>query len=455
MDLEPTLAVAEAPMTIDYDQPQGEVIPGDAEMGLAAPAVTSAEPSHPELAFDAEEAEMQDDRAIDDVVEEVTTRESEVIMVEEDDAVDMPFSNAEEEPVAAIIDAQDVEPVIAPSVTANELADSGPDTATLAPAPILSSSSREEAVAKGGLTTTETTADGEATPTVGDDDETVIETIETTTVEALVTSVEDGVAAAAAAARDLEQPEASVVDDAPATGQTPIDDKDAIEDAPTVEQSAEGAEATEDAKVGQTAESVPPLFTIATEKLSEQIPKSAPDAATGDAQNARPPVDKDPLLQVQLPAELFPAPEASTSTARLAPGVLLTCGGTTYSLFRQLQVANEPGFHHEDEDEDDDQEGKEPQSGEVDAPLILAAMAQHALYYEPVDRLVQALRELLPELNGEVDELVLDFEDLGITVGEVVLAQRRVYHSAHSPLTRNSCDLTGQCLLPPGDAFRL
>ena len=421
MDLEPTLAVAEAPMTIDYDQPQGEVIPGDAEMGLAAPVVTSAEPSHPELAFHAEEAEMQDDRAIDNVVEQVTARESEVIMVEEDDAVDVPFSNVEEEPVAAIIDAQDVEPVIAPSVTANELADSGPDTATLAPAPISSSSSREEAVAKVGLTTTETTADGEATPTVGDDDETVIETIETTTVEALVTSVEDGVASAAAAAGDLEQPEASVVDDASATGQTPIDDKDAIEDAPTVEQSAEGAETTKDVKVGQTAESVPPLFAIATEKLSEQIPKfqAAPDAPTGDAQNARPPVDKDPLLQVQLPAELFPAPEASTSTARLAPGVLLTCGGTTYSLFRHLQVANEPSFHHEDEDEDDDQEGKEPQSGEVDAPLILPAMAQHALYYEPVDRLVQALRELLPELNGEADELVLDFEDLGITVGEV------------------------------------
>ena len=152
MDLEPALAVAEAPMTIDYDQPQGEAIPGDAEMGLAAPVVTSAEPSHPELAaapaegLNAEEAEMQqDDRAIDDVVEEVTTRESEIVMVEEDDAVDVPFSNAEEQSAAAIdiIEAHDVEPAIAPSVAANELAVS--EAATRAPHPPLSS--REDAVA--------------------------------------------------------------------------------------------------------------------------------------------------------------------------------------------------------------------------------------------------------------------------------------------------------------------
>lgn len=450
MDLEePTLAVAEAPMTIDYDQPQGEPIPGDAEMGLAAPVVTSVEPSHPVLApptTDAEEAEMQqDDRVIDDVVEEVT-RESEIIMVEEDNTVDVPFSNAEEQPAAAIIEAQDVQPVIGASV-AKEFADPGSEAATLAPEPTLSS--REDAVAEGGLTATETTAGGEATPTVGDDDETITETIETTTVETLVTSVEDG---GAAAARDLEQSETSVID-TPAIGQNPNDATTAIEDAPIVEQSAEGVEATEDATAGQTAESVPPLFAIATEKLSEQIPKAATDAATADAQNARPPVDKDPLLQVQLPAELFPVPEASTSTARLAPGVLLTCGGTTYSLFRQLQVANEPSFH--DEEDEEDQGGDEPQSEEVDAPLILAAMAQHALYYEPVDKLVQALRDLLPELNGEADELVLDFEDLGITVGEVSLRSM-----SHAPLSSQGTDsvrlcFTGQCLLPPGDAFRL
>lgn len=451
MDLEePTLAVAEAPMTIDYDQPQGEPIPGDAEMGLAAPVVTSVEPSHPVLApptTDAEEAEMQqDDRVIDDVVEEVT-RESEIIMVEEDNTVDVPFSNAEEQPAAAIIEAQDVQPAITSSV-ADELADSGPAATPLAPE--ATSSSREDVVAGGGLAATETTAGAEATPTVGDEDETVIETIETTTIETLVTSVENDVAAAAA--RDLEQSEASVVD-TPAIGQNPNDDTTAIKDSPIVEQSAEGVEATEDATAGQTAESVPPLFAIATEKLSEQIPKAATDAATADAQNARPPVDKDPLLQVQLPAELFPVPEASTSTARLAPGVLLTCGGTTYSLFRQLQVANEPSFR--DEEDEEDQGGDEPQLEEVDAPLILAAMAQHALYYEPVDKLVQALRDLLPELNGEADELVLDFEDLGITVGEVSLRSM-----SHAPLSSQGTDsvrlcFTGQCLLPPGDAFRL
>ncbi|GAA5990203.1 hypothetical protein JCM10908_005873 [Rhodotorula pacifica] len=432
MEAEPVMATTttDADMTIDYDQPQEPVVASsiDAEMGTAAadasvlPATTTTTitDAAPSLIAADVEAEMQDDGVLPTAG---VLDEPEMIMIEAEIdsdlappaslAVDVPFANAEEtDPVTS-----SVEENIATAVTDADLPDSAPN-ATLAPEPVLppSASIEENPIAED----VPGAASGEPVIEAGDETERGTAGVE----ETLVTSVGDG----GAAARDLDlenEPAAATTADeiADTTAERPAGEEATVNLAQVQEQ-PEPVEAAElaSALAAQNAQpaadsAVPPLFAIATEKLSEQLPEAHADSdAASSAQHARPAVEKDPLLQVQLPADLF-GPEASTSTARLAPGVLLTCGGTTYCLFRQLQVASETSFTDEDGDA---AEGEDPAGGggEVDAPLVLAAMKEHALYYEPVEKLVQTLRETLPELDGEADELVLDFEDLGITIGE-------------------------------------
>ncbi|GAA5874717.1 hypothetical protein JCM3774_004791 [Rhodotorula dairenensis] len=417
MEPEPLLPVApaDADMTIDYDQPQQAVAgAGDDAMGIeAVPAATAtdddaslvstvAEITQPDAAEDTE-AVMRDEG---DVVPH--KHETEIVMIEEEAAPtaadDVPFSTAEDQASAVAIVTEEILEVPASAATATALPDSVPDAA----GPALSTV--EVPIPEEDFATAQTI--NEEAPTAG-----ITAVNEAVTTDTRVASDgDDGTAAG-----DDEQAKMSLAEKSAAAAGQPAVGGDTVAD-PQGREQAEAVEATQTAQPEPVGESVPPLFALATEKLSEQlpaaeIPTEAAPAVAGDAPNARPPVDKDPLLQVQLPADLFPEPEASTSAARLAPGVLLTCGGTMYCLFRQLRLANDSSIDQDEEGRDHD-DGDESHSDEVDAPLVLAAMAQHALYYEPVDKLVQSLRESLPELNGETDELVLDFEDLGITLGE-------------------------------------
>lgn len=452
MEPEPLLApaaAAEADMTIDYDQPQ-QALAGAADdaMGIEEPVTAPDDPpSFASTASTAQEPHTEDLEAImqdeegDGVVAAAARHETEILMVEEADdsalpgAGDVPFASAEDQVAPGSIGAEgipDEEP--AASVTVVALADT-----TFTPEPVLATDEIPTPIEN--LAAAQPVDTEEATATAGAENETPV----TDTLDAAV-GHDDSAAGA------LDQSETSPPTVENATG---IDQRTVAEDtvdAPAGEQAGPGEsnEVAEPPQLEPTIETVPPLFAIATEKLSEQLPEvRAAEAAPEKALHVRPPVDKDPLLQVQLPAELFP--EASTSTSRLAPGVFLTCGGTTYCLFRQLRIASESSLG-----EDEEGGGEfESHSDEVDAPLVLAALAHHALYYEPVEKLVQSLRESLPELNGEADELVLDFEDLGITIGEVstnvsllVLLRRRIWlHLVADPLLHLTAT-PGQLLRP-------
>lgn len=431
MDAEPLAQAAtpDADMTIDYDQPpQPAESATDADMGVEAGESLTAVPSGAEVDVEAEmrdegdyvpEIEIATDEAVaaeaptaeaeEVAFEDIPTTES-VTTVPADGAAtaDVSFTTVEEAMASALAPAP-VESTASAAPGALTMPDSAP-SATLAPEPSVSSA--PEVPIPDEIPATEVVEEAPA----------AIQEI--SAMSDLHTTVGDG----GAAARDLEAPAGPAGQAASADSGQAAAGEPAPAEAPQLSEPApaapeEAATATEAPEEGEPASGpVPPLFALATEKLAEQVEEAhshSHDATEASASNARPAVEKEPLEAVELPADF--APGLSTSSARLAPGVLLTCGGTTYCLFRQLRVASETSSVEEEGGlggEDEDARG--PSDGaEEDAPMILGETSEHGLYYEPVERVLESLRKLLPEVDGEADELVLDFEDLGITLGEV------------------------------------
>ncbi|GAA5900547.1 hypothetical protein JCM8208_000531 [Rhodotorula glutinis] len=143
---------------------------------------------------------------------------------------------------------------------------------------------------------------------------------------------------------------------------------------------------------------------------------SAPSSSQSHGASSRPLVNKDPLLDVEVPVRA-PA-DPSTSSSRGVPAVFLSIGAphgwTTYTL-----------FHPERRDATDEDEQDEHVK-EDDVELLLGDAAQHELYYEPLDALFGALRAQLEYLGHDGDELVLEFDEIGLSITEDNVYARQV-----------------------------
>ncbi|GAA6035685.1 hypothetical protein JCM8097_004970 [Rhodosporidiobolus ruineniae] len=120
-------------------------------------------------------------------------------------------------------------------------------------------------------------------------------------------------------------------------------------------------------------------------------------------------VDKDPLLPIEVPSQPSTAADPS---ARGVPPVFLTYDSTTYSLFHAAPSPFSQSHSHSSDSGSGDEED-EP------APtLLLDKPEQHQLYYQPVEKLFRVLREQFGEFADQQDELVLEFDDIGIALSE-------------------------------------
>lgn len=89
-------------------------------------------------------------------------------------------------------------------------------------------------------------------------------------------------------------------------------------------------------------------------------------------------------------------PTASSSSSFLpAPPVLLVYANDTYSLFRRDSTA------------------------ELDQLVLFGEEHEQSLYFDRVEKLLDALHELFPDLRERQEELVLSFEAIGISLSEV------------------------------------
>ncbi|BGP41575.1 hypothetical protein JCM10449v2_005566 [Rhodotorula kratochvilovae] len=139
-------------------------------------------------------------------------------------------------------------------------------------------------------------------------------------------------------------------------------------------------------------------------------PRAEPSATDGaivppehEGPSSRPLVNKDPLLDIDVPVR---SPADASSSARGVPAVFLSMGAphgwTTYSLFHAEQrIADEQDEHVKE-----------------DVELLLGEAAQHELYYQPLATLFGALRRQLDFLEHDGDELVLEFDEIGLTISE-------------------------------------
>lgn len=127
---------------------------------------------------------------------------------------------------------------------------------------------------------------------------------------------------------------------------------------------------------------------------------------------ARPPVRKASLASVSLEQLLHvqvsaPPPETdsdlSASSSLVAPPVLLSHNGTTYSLFSSKSPPAEGP--------------SDPESPDSPFPLLFGDLS--SLYYSPIESFLDSLHSTFPELNSKQEELVLSFEAIGISLPEV------------------------------------
>ncbi|GAA5893817.1 hypothetical protein JCM5296_004610 [Sporobolomyces johnsonii] len=116
---------------------------------------------------------------------------------------------------------------------------------------------------------------------------------------------------------------------------------------------------------------------------------------------SRPEVDKAALLGIEVP---FPSTGDSSSPS--APAVFVSYDNTTYSLFRAHKLV--------DSEQDDD------------VPALLDGEELQHLYYGPLETLFTALHDQFPELQSREDELVLDFDEIGVALTEDNIYSRKV-----------------------------
>ncbi|GAA5889594.1 hypothetical protein JCM5296_002405 [Sporobolomyces johnsonii] len=116
---------------------------------------------------------------------------------------------------------------------------------------------------------------------------------------------------------------------------------------------------------------------------------------------SRPEVDKAALLGI-----VVPSPLTGDSSSPSAPAVFVSYDNTTYSLFRVHKLV--------DSEQDDD------------VPALLDSEEQQHLYYDSLETLFSALHDEFPELQSREDELVLDFDEIGVALTEDNIYSRKV-----------------------------
>ncbi|GAA5881089.1 hypothetical protein JCM1840_002885 [Sporobolomyces johnsonii] len=116
---------------------------------------------------------------------------------------------------------------------------------------------------------------------------------------------------------------------------------------------------------------------------------------------SRPEVDKAALLGIEVPS-----PSTGDSSSPSAPAVFVSYDNTTYSLFRAHKLV--------DSEQDDD------------VPALLDGKEQQHLYYDSLETLFSALHGEFPELQSREDELVLDFDEIGVALTEDNIYSRKV-----------------------------
>lgn len=159
------------------------------------------------------------------------------------------------------------------------------------------------------------------------------------------------------------------------------------------------------------------------EAISEEVESILP---TG-----RPSLNKSLLSIIELPPSLASdsAADVDISSSLTAPTVLLSYQNETYSVFRR----------HESTDDTED-------GLDRSLPVLFEQADKHELYYDQVERFIESLHGLFPELASGEEELVLELPEIGIALPEVSLHSSALL--CEPSLTCFSP--TGQYLHPPG-----
>lgn len=131
------------------------------------------------------------------------------------------------------------------------------------------------------------------------------------------------------------------------------------------------------------------------------------ESSTSSTPFLRPQVDKALLLGIEIPF-----PESTSPSNRLAPAVLFTYDNTVYSLFqshKSLPPALELG---------DDLSDPENEAEEEDPVTLFTDSNDQQLYFGALEQVFSKLHDNFPELHSREDELVLDFDEIGVALAE-------------------------------------
>ncbi|GAA6059773.1 hypothetical protein JCM10212_001981 [Sporobolomyces blumeae] len=158
----------------------------------------------------------------------------------------------------------------------------------------------------------------------------------------------------------------------------------------------------------------------------------------------RPLVDKAALIGIEIDVEEPAGP--SRLAVRQAPAVLFTYDSTTYAIF----CANPSSGKNDELDTavdveattEDDVEVGDLQADESN-PVLLTDPKCHSLYYGPLESLFSRLHDEFPELSNREDELVLDFDEIGIALAEDNVYSREVSLHDFDRIHRG-CSLPGR-----------
>ncbi|ORY69145.1 hypothetical protein BCR35DRAFT_308159 [Leucosporidium creatinivorum] len=151
----------------------------------------------------------------------------------------------------------------------------------------------------------------------------------------------------------------------------------------------------------------------AGEELEEQtaIVEAVTEEAGFILPTSRPSLNKSLLSIIELPPTLavdaVEDPDASSSLT--APTVLLSYQNETYSVFRR----------HESTDDTED-------GLDRSLPVLFEQADKHELYYDQVERFIDSLHGLFPELESGEEELVLELPEIGIALPEDNIYTRQV-----------------------------
>ncbi|BGP01488.1 Proteophosphoglycan ppg4 [Rhodotorula toruloides ATCC 204091] len=388
------LQASDADMTIDYDggeQPMAAGASGDAEMGDEGTTVDEAEMRDDEAHHEADATFMTayegDPEVLADDDETLPTSSAPVISFASTSAPFEAFSAApvfssapvaSSEPLATHIELDNPsETLLQPpsTSTAPEVSIPIPSEPALEPA-LLASVPIETDVA---IVETEAPV---LAPSVGDGGSAArdLEPTETTGTSTDVGAIE---ATSAGAKLDvIELPEPTHVD----------------ETAPAAEMGG-----------ATSAESKAPVPEPSVNLAEVETGANGVDGGSTE-HSTRPLVDKDPLFSIEVPT--LP----STSALREVPVVYLTHDSTTWTLFHPSRDGGSTS---------DDAE-TETEGGDEDLPLLFGDAARHELYYKPLETLFRVVREEIEELRDQGDELVVEFDEIGISLSEDNIYSRQV-----------------------------